>query len=512
MGIKFLFGISQQLTINKKERIKELSSEASELSSGEKEIYVGIEAPEGEAPSFAKATAGKWIQDEDTLDTWFSSGLWTFSTLANSPDQIRVEDGKLVIDSDDFKNFHPISVLETGYDILFFWVARMIIMTTYAIGDIPFQDAYFHGLVLGERGKKMSKSKGKVINPLDMIKKYGADATRLSLVIGSTPGNDIKLNEEKIAGFRNMVNKIWNVARYALQICHCEEWSEAERRGNPENRASDSGLLRVARNDKLTIADKAILERMKLLIQEVSEDIEFYRFSQAGERLREFTWNELADWYIEASKFDKKDEKDFVFSRILTDLLKLWHPFIPFVTEVIWQKLNPEKDLIISKWPSAEDYNVFGTGQADIEAFEVIKEIIQSIRNARAENKIEPARKIKAVIYAGKHVALIQKNESLIKGMRTGIQELEIKKSGEEITGEIKTAAGDIVIYLIGAIDKEKEAERIKKEKANLEKQIKIIKNKLANKDFIERAPGKIVELEKEKLEKLEKELVELGS
>ena len=168
--------------------------------------------------------------------------------------------------------------------------------------------------------------------------------------------------------------------------------------------------------------------------------------------------------------------------------------------------------MIISKWPSAEDYNVFGTGQADIEAFEVIKEIIQSIRNARAENKIEPARKIKAVIYAGKHVALIQKNESLIKGMRTGIQELEIKKSGEEITGEIKTAAGDIVIYLIGAIDKEKEAERIKKEKANLEKQIKIIKNKLANKDFIERAPGKIVELEKEKLEKLEKELVELGS
>ena len=185
----------------------------------------------------------------------------------------------------------------------------------------------------------------------------------------------------------------------------------------------------------------------------------------------------------------------------------LRHPFIPFVTEVIWQELNLEKDLIISKWPKAEEYNIFDTSKTDVAAFEIIKNIIQSIRNARAENRVEPARKVKAIIYAGKYLDLIKQNESLIKGMRTGIQELKIKKSGKEIVGEIKVVAGDIVIYLIGAIDKEKEAERIKKEKVNLEKQIKVIKNKLASKDFVERAPRKIVELEKEKLGKLEKEL-----
>jgi len=171
------------------------------------EVYVGIEAPEGD----------NWVQETDTLDTWFSSGLWTFSTLASTPEQIKIEDGKLIIDTEDFKNFHPTQVLETGYDILFFWVARMILMTTYAVEDIPFQDVYLHGLLLDEKGKKMSKSKGNTINPLDLIEQYGTDATRLSLVIGSTPGQDMRLAEDKAGGFRNLVNKLWNVSRYILQ-------------------------------------------------------------------------------------------------------------------------------------------------------------------------------------------------------------------------------------------------------------------------------------------------------
>ena len=438
----------------------------SEVGSRISDIYVGVDKPVGEG----------WTQDSDTFDTWFSSGQWAYTSLGFP-------------DGDDFKEFYPSDTMVMGRDILPFWAFRMMILSLYRTGKIPFKNLYFTGLIRDAEGKKMSKSKGNGIEPLEMIEKYGTDAARLSTIIGSTPGNDMNLSEEKIAGFRNMVNKLWNVARYILAT-----------------RNSQIATQKI-NIKKITLADKAILREMQNLINDVNNDLENYRFSQAGEKLREFTWNKLADWHIEASKFNEKDEKGFVLSKILTDLLKLWHPFIPFITEVIWQELNLEKDLIISKWPDAKKYDAFNTSQTDTDTFEIIKEVITAIRNARAENKIEPARKIKAVIYAGEHVDLIQENEALIKGMRTGIQELEIKKSGKEIAGEIKVVAGDIVSYLIGAIDKEKENARIKKEKINLEKQIKIIKNKLDNKDFIERAPGKIVEQEKEKLKRLKKKL-----
>jgi valyl-tRNA synthetase len=233
------------------------------------EIYVGVETPEGDG----------WIQDEDTLDTWFSSGLWTFSTLADSVDQISIKDNKLVIDSDDFRNFHPTAVLETGYDILFFWIARMIIMTTYALGDIPFQDVYLHGLVLDDKGKKMSKSKGNVIDPLDTIEKFGADATRLSLIIGASSGNDLKINEEKVASFRNFVNKLWNISRYVLTNYEYED---------------KKNIKRESLNN-LSKADAWIWEKMNNFISEITEDLEQYKFSQAGEKLREFTWSDFAE-------------------------------------------------------------------------------------------------------------------------------------------------------------------------------------------------------------------------
>ncbi|MCK4554181.1 class I tRNA ligase family protein, partial [Candidatus Parcubacteria bacterium] len=416
------------------------------------EIYVGVEPPKGKG----------WKQDEDTLDTWFSSGLWTFSTLANSPDQIKIKDGKLVIDSDDFKNFHPTSVMETGYDILFFWVARMIIMTTYAVGDIPFKDVYLHGLVRDEKGRKMSKSLGNAIDPLDVCAKYGTDAVRLSLIIGTTPGNDLNLSEEKIAGYRNFTNKLWNIARYILQ-------TTANSKQQTANSKATGWLA------SHSVADEWILQKMQKLIKQVSDDLDNYRFSQAGERLRDFTWNDFADWYIEVSKFEKNNEKDKILIMILQDLLKLWHPFMPFVTEVIWSETGEQRFLMVEKWPSsatpvapllarggAMDVKKATDGKPSND-FELIKNVIVAIRNARSENKVEPARKIKAIIYGGKSTGLIKSQEHLIKNLRTGIKELEIKPKGAKIKGAIYITVDNIEIYLVGAVDEEKEKIRIKK-------------------------------------------------
>ncbi|RLC36389.1 hypothetical protein DRH27_05285 [Candidatus Falkowbacteria bacterium] len=461
---------------------REQENKKTRKQENKKEIYVGVEAPEGKG----------WVQDGDTLDTWFSSGLWTFSTLASSPDQIRIKDGRLVIDSEDFKNFHPTQVLETGYDIIFFWVARMIIMTTYAVGDIPFEDVYLHGLVLDDKGKKMSKSKGNVINPLDMCEKYGTDATRLSLVVGSSPGKDLKLSEDKIAGFRNFSNKLWNIARYVIYITHKTQYT-TDKKINYKN---------------LTLADKFILGKLEELIKNVTSDLDNYRFSQAGEKLREFTWSDLADWYLEATKFQKGEKTQKVLIYVLRDLLKLWHPFIPFVTEAIWKEFN-DTDLIIEKWPEHDNEKI-NKLMNDVGVFELLQNIIIAIRNARAENKVEPGKKIKAVIIAGEKEKLIKENGAIIKGIRTGVDELETLDKGEEIKDAIKLVVGEITIYLIGAIDKEKEKERIKKEIANTEKMISIIEKKLGNGDFIKKAPKEIVDKEKSRLKELKTELKEL--
>ena len=458
-----------------------------ELAAGDEEVHVGINPPKGAGPSSAGAAAGKWIQDEDTLDTWFSSGLWTFSALAHNPDEISIKNGRLEISSDDFKNFHPTSVLETGYDILFFWVARMIIMTTYAVGDIPFRDVYLHGLVRDEQGRKMSKSLGNVIDPLEMIKKYGTDATRLSLVIGTAPGGDMNLSEEKIAGYRNFVNKLWNISRYIMQ--------------------NDNAKLKI-KNLTLTLVDQWILGKMENLIKSVSDDLDNYRFSQAGEKLRVFTWDYLADWYLEASKFEKENKAE-ILNLILRDLLKLWHPFIPFVTEVIWSNRYDKNLLIIEQWPEAEEYEKLA-GRAAGSEFEIIKNIIIAVRNARAENKVEPARKIKAVIYAGKDLELVKSQAVLLKSLRTGLSELEIKKSGEKIDDAISVSVNGIEIYLIGAIDKEKEKARVEKEIVGLEKAISASEKKLKNKEFIKKAPKEVVKAEQNRLKQRKEDLAKL--
>jgi len=280
-------------------------------------IFVGIKAPEGEG----------WEQDPDTLDTWFSSGLWTFSTLG-WPEK-----------TDDLAIYHPTTILETGYDIIFFWVARMILMTGYLLGDIPFKTVYLHGLVRDKNGKKMSKSLGNIIDPLDMIKKYGADATRMSLIVGNTPGTDMNLSEDKIRGYKHFANKIWNATRFVL---------------------SNTEGVDIGEKPPLSKRDEEILKELESMARDVTADIESYRFYLAGEKLYHYFWNTFADVIIEESKKrvlsgDAADATSckWVLLKILFTTVTILHPFMPFVTEEIWGMLPHKKGqlLMVESWP-----------------------------------------------------------------------------------------------------------------------------------------------------------------
>ena len=452
-----------------------------------------------------KCRSKKLFQDPDTLDTWFSSGLWTFSTLLDQDHQKYKTFEKWVASSPDLKKFHPTSVMETGYDILFFWIARMILMTTYTLGEVPFENVYLHGMVRDKQGKKMSKSLGNGIDPIEMIEKYGTDALRLSMIIGSSPGNDIKMYEEKIEGYRNFVNKLWNVSRYIIM--------------NQELRIKNNEI----NYDNLTLADKWILGNLNNLIEEVTDDLDNYRFSQAGEKIKEFAWNDFADWYIEISKIEKN--KNEILNYILKQLLILAHPFVPFVTEEIWKNFehtpNPSGEgnslLIIEKWPKKKDLEL---NDAERHIFVKVQSIVSAIRKIRAEYKVEPSKKIQAVIYAGKDYKLIKNEGVLVKDLRTGIDKLEIKEKGDKLKDAVyEVINDDIEIYLIGIIDKEKEKGNLEKEIDQTQKYMRQIKNKLDNEQFVQNAPPLIIEKEREKyqesmtkLEKLKKKSESLDS
>jgi len=423
------------------------------------ETYVGESAPDGDG----------WQQDTDTLDTWFSSGMWTFSTLG-WPDNF--SDGKKI---GDLKRFHPTQVLETGYEIITLWVSRMIMMSFFALGEVPFRSVYLHGMILDSQGKKMSKSKGNGTDPLDVIAKFGADAARLSILMGFTPGNDSRFSEDKAEAKRNLINKIWNISRFILTTTDEKFFS-----------APDDKIPAVK-----TAADRWIMRELSDLIGRVTSRIDNFDFSLAAEDLDEFTRDKLADWYLEIAKIEKDKEEILIY--ILRKLLILWHPIIPFVTETIWESFNSSL-LMVESWPAAFSVEPIA---GDIE---VIKNIVTAIRNARSENKVEPAKKLDAVMYGHKTTAILEANAELIKNLRTGLSGLIIKESGEKIDGAILAVCGEIEIYLVGLIDPEKERERIRKEIANLEQLIKNQEQKLQNADFVERAPAQIIAAEQEKL------------
>jgi valyl-tRNA synthetase len=422
------------------------------------EIFVGEQAPGGEG----------WEQDADTLDTWFSSGLWTFSTLG-WPNN-----------TSDLKNYHPTSVMETGYDILFFWVARMILMTTYALGDIPFQKVYLHGLVRDEQGRKMSKSVGNVIDPLTMIAEYGTDATRLSLLIGNTPGNDMKLSEEKIAGFKNFTNKLWNISRFIL--LNIKELR-----------------INAPRPEPATLADLWILNKLDEITAKTAAGIESFNLSLAGENLRDFTWGDLADWYLEIAKIE--GNKQEILNYILNTLLKLWHPFMPYVTEALWSQMyGPDALLMMEKFPVRA--RAGGTSfKKNLDGFDLLKNIVAGIRSARADYKIEPAKKLNAVIGGGSKTGMLKDNAEIIRRLAR-LENLQIEKTAGKPSGCAGLVFGDAEVFLdlSGVIDLNKEPERLKKEIVETKKYADGLSVKLKNKEFVRNAPAAVVEKEHNKL------------
>ncbi len=431
------------------------------------EIYVGLEAPQEVS----------WKQDPDTLDTWFSSGMWTFSTLGWPTN---FQNGKKI---GDLAKFHPTQVLETGYEIITLWVSRMVMMSLFALDEIPFAKVYLHGMILDKTGKKMSKSKGNGVDPLDMIAKYGADASRLSIIMGSTPGNDSRFSEDKVEAKRNFINKLWNISRYILMLAEEKFFS------------TPADKIPAAK----TLADKWILGEMAKLIKTITARLDNFEFSLAAEELNEFTWNKLADWYLEIAKIEKNKEEILIY--LLKNVLILWHPLIPFVTETIWSSFNSSL-LMVARWPVVSIKK-----QAANNDLELIREIVIAIRNARSENKVEPAKKLEAVIYGHRATVLINSQKEIISGLKTGLSRIEVKESGDKIVRAIMIPVGEIEIYLLGAVDENKEKERLLKEKANLEKLIVLQEQKLNNPEFVSRAPEKIVVAEKEKLANYQQEL-----
>jgi valyl-tRNA synthetase len=437
-----------------------------------RQIWFGHRIPvwyRGEEITVGEAPAGEgWTQDEDTLDTWFSSGLWTFSTLG-WPD----------VSAEDLKRYHPTSVLETGYDILFFWVARMILMSTHLVGDVPFKTVYLHGLVRDEQGRKMSKSLGNIIDPLTMIEKYGADATRLSLVIGSSPGNDMKLSEEKIAGFRNFTNKLWNISRFVI--------------------GGVSNVRHIESVTPKTLADKWILSRFAEVTEKVTKMHESYDLSLAGEILRDFTWGEFADWYLEIAKAEGEKEEILLF--ILERLLIMWHPFMPFVTEEIHKQWNSGL-IMVAAWPDAKSLASYRDNDAE-ERFELVKSMTIGIRGFRADKKLPVKQKIEVKMFIdSSDGSFVQSVKKLICGVAScveAVEDLEGNPSSYKVLGNAGHMTYAIWISQEGR-DLEKEKVKIAKEIASVEKFVTGLRAKLENAEFTSRAPENVITQEKQKL------------
>lgn len=432
------------------------SSQPSPCKGEGDQIYVGEKAPNGKG----------WEKDPDTFDTWFSSGMWTFSTLG-WPDNFK--NGKK---TGDLAKFHPTQVLETGYEIITLWVSRMIMMSLFALGEIPFENVYLHGMILDKHGKKMSKSKGNGIDPLDVIAKFGTDAVRLSLMMGSTPGNDARLSEEKIESFRNFVTKLWNIYRYSAISSKKFELIE-----------------KISNKEIKTLSDKWIISRLNKIVSEVSIDLENYKFSLAGEKLQKFTWNDLADWYLEIHKLEKNDK---VLGYVLDKILRLWHPFMPFVTEKIWQDFYLKKKiLMVEKWPVADKKLIDKKAEKE---FQNLVEVITKIRNIRSNYHIQPSEIINTYSHKIKYKEVIEKLARVNLGSES-LSGLSGPRGAVVVGKNIR-----IVLDIAELIDIEKEKKNLEKESINLENLISKTEALLKNKNFFASAPKEIVKINKDKL------------
>jgi valyl-tRNA synthetase len=428
-------------------------------------------------------------QDEDVLDTWFSSALWPFSTLG-WPDE-----------TPDYKYFYPTSIMETGYDILFFWVARMIMSGLEYTGKIPFHTVYLHGIVRDDLGRKMSKTTGNVIDPLTVMDQFGTDALRFTLLVGSTPGNDTNVGLKKVEANRNFANKLWNVGRFVISAISNQQ--PAEKQG------------------EYTLADSWIWAKVQQLVRDVERQFQNFQYGQAGQQIYDFIWSDFADWYVEIAKLELAEggsraaRAADTLARVFDTSLRLLHPFTPFVTEEIWGHLHSTlrkssldeicRDwpaaLIVAKWPEprvAEDWE-----EAKISDFELIQEIVRSIRNLRNEKNVAPSKRIAARFSAGTRTELLKKQAKVLAGL-AGLDEAELiiePYLSDKPTDSVSLVIGSVEIHipLAGMVNLTEEKTRLEKELKEAESHIERLE-KLLSGDFANKAPAALVQKERDKL------------
>jgi valyl-tRNA synthetase len=438
-----------------------------------------------ETPERSPTGGAHLLQETDVLDTWFSSGLWPLSTLG-WPDE-----------TDELRYWYPTAVMETGYDIIFLWVARMIMMGLYNRGQIPYSTVYLHGTVRNEEGKRMSKSLGTGVDPLEVVEKYGADALRYTLITSSGPGNDLKLSEQRVEQGRNFANKLWNASRFVISMI-----GEARVRMPDAQPAADAPL-----------EDRWIISRVEELARSVDAQLTKFELGEAARQVYEFVWGEFADWYIEIAKVRARGERVAaepsplpVLAYVLERCLRLLHPFMPFVTEEIWQSLVrkiegiDEGALIVARYPRGE------SGHRDVAAereMETLIDVVRAIRNIRAEKKVEPARMIEAYVAADGARGVIESGAPYIETLAR-VKPLHVVTSVADAPRErVATAVLEgvtAVVPLAGLFDVEAERARLQKQIDEAQAEAERIEVKLANEGFRAKAPAKIIAAEEERL------------
>ena len=441
------------------------------------EVTVAIDDPS----ACEKCGSGKLEQDPDVLDTWFSSALWPHSTLG-WPEE-----------TEDLRYFYPTSVLETGYDILFFWVARMMMTGLYNTGEAPFRHVYLHGLIRDREGRKMSKSLGNVVDPIEAIDRYGSDALRFTLATGGAPGNDFRLTDERLEGGRNFANKIWNASRFVIQNIGDQRLQPPD----PKRRA------------EMPVEDQWIMSRLQRLVTEVDRLLNGFQIGEAGHRLHEFFWSEYADWYIEAAKSRLRAGEQSplpVLATVLDTCLRLLHPLMPFVTEAVWQRLREhlawaEADaLVVASWPKAQRK---WTDREAEERMAVVMDVVRAIRNIRADRQVDPARYVEAYVAADGARPVLEAARAILESLAR-VRPLHLITDAAEApkSGVASTvlAQAQVVMPLAGLIDVDGERRRLSKQLAKAEEDAGRIEKKLGNVAFREKAPAAVVAKEEERL------------
>ena len=443
----------------------------------ENELQIAMKTPEGEG----------WEQDPDTLDTWFSSALWTWSTLID-PDLAQDESisfEELLRRSPDFQKFHPTHVMETGYDILFFWVARMILMTTFMIREVPFKTVYLHGLVRTRDGKKMSKSDPLTcIDPLESIRDYGTDALRLALIQGTGPGQDLRLYPEKLESCRRFANKVWNAGRYILM--NIPSGTSLDPPQNVQNEAA-----------------RWLLHELDLLIGKTRQGLEAFRLSEVIDNLRSFFWGTFCDWYLEMDKRpDRNEEDNRVLAYALSTQLKLLHPYVPFVTEALWENLGQDKMLAKAPWPESQGYD-FGESHQKIQ---LVCESVSQLRTLREKARLGLNQKVDAGIDSEPHAEVFEIHSGLIKRLAR-ISELKIRKVPATPSGEALSSyfQDSLVSINANALDFSQEISNLQKQLNQENQFLTKSRNKLQNPGFLNNAPDQVVLELREKVDSTEK-------